>query len=130
MYSLLSIMYYLIISFIILFTLHVIIIPGGEQVRRKSLGTPRKKASSGRPISTLRVEFAEKISQPPGSNCLLTGTSIPFPRESLTGWLYPPGHRPRATSKFQTPRVNRTEKINQPSGADFSILPSGYNYDM
>ena len=29
-----------------------------------------------------------------------------------------------------TPRVSRPDKTNPPPGADFSISPSGFNYDM
>ena len=29
-----------------------------------------------------------------------------------------------------TPRGNRPDKTNPPPGADFSISPSGFNYDM
>ena len=102
---------------ILLITLHVIIIPGVGQILKLSFGTPRVSQNwdwailthgNGRYGYYKNLVFLSEIEK---CQHFFQQPDLGFRWES-------------------TPRVNRPNKTNPPPGADFTISPSGFNYDM
>ena len=98
-------------------TLHVIIIPGVGQILKLFFGTPRVNQKWDWAILThgnCRCDYYK---------ILVFWSKIEKCQHSF--------QQPDLGLRWDfTPRVSRPDKTNPPPGADFSISPSGFNYDM